>query len=296
MKDQAQKLRELARSTPINSPPAKTVRHYRLPRSIAVTSGKGGVGKSNIALYLAVSLTAMKKKVLLVDADLGLANAHILLGVAPKRSIAHFMENTCRLEECISTVSTGFDLLAGASGIENCANSDTLALMRLQQAFEQVEKEYDFLVIDTGAGIGSVVTRFAANADMALVIMTPEPTSLADAYAMVKVLTERSSPSLGVVVNMASNDREGTEIFDKLNTLVVKFLKRPLVHFGTLPFYPEVGRAVRRQYSILEEHKNSLFSIRLHGIARRLQGNEILRRQGFFERLFHKKPYNGDVS
>lgn len=293
--DQAHNLRELVRND--NAPPSKrksvsggkTV----FPRCIAITSGKGGVGKSNIALYLAMAFSFARKKVLLIDADLGLANVHILLGIAPQRTIAHFIDNECSLTEVVSEIMPGFDLLPGASGIEKLANSDMLNLARLQQAFTSLEKAYDTLIIDTGAGIGRVVTHFAGNADTALVVMTPEPTSLADAYAMVKVLYEHGAQSIGVIVNMATTDREGTETFDRLNTLVVKFLKRPLQHYGTLPFFAEVGRAVRRQRNLLVDKKDSAFSLRIHGMARRLNGNGVPLRQGFFERLFRRETVSG---
>jgi len=294
--DQAHKLRELVRNektTPQKNTGTPRGEGTSLPRCIAITSGKGGVGKSNIALYLSMACATARRKVLLIDADLGLANAHILLGIAPHRTISNFIENECSLAEVVSEVMPGLDLLPGASGIEKLANSDMLNLARLQQAFSSLEKNYDTLIIDTGAGIGRVVTHFAASADTALVVMTPEPTSLADAYAMVKVLNEHGANSIGVIVNMTTSDREGVETFDRLNTLVVKFLKRPLQHFGTLPFFADVGRAVRRQRSILTDKKDSVFSMRIHGMARRLHGNSVSLKQGFFERLFRNGSFSG---
>lgn len=287
--DQAQRLRELAHRHGLNPTKRTTIAGtFRHAKSIAVTSGKGGVGKSNLSLFLASAFSASGKRVLLLDADLGLANLHILLGIAPKYSIAHVIEGTCSLEQTITRCEGEFDLIPGASGLETLATLEPERVAFLQESFLQLERRYDLLLIDTGAGIGSVVTRFASGTDMTLIIMTPEPTSLADAYAMIKVLFERGVRDIGVIVNMAASDREGREIFDKLNALVLKFLKRSLQLYGNLPIYKEVGRYVRKQRLMLLEKKNTVFSLRLSGVARRVNGLPSGVKESFFERLFHR--------
>lgn len=290
MNDQAQRLRELAAGGGMSPLPsgagAKTAGVQKgSPASIAVTSGKGGVGKTNCALFLASAFTALKKRVLLLDADLGLANVHILLGIAPRKTIAHVVEGECQLDEVVTTTSGGFDIIPGASGIERMATLDRGRLELLQREFRRLETRYDLLLVDTGAGIGTAVTQFASGADLTLIIMTPEPTSLADAYAMVKVISERSDRPIGVVVNMAASDREGTEIFDRLNALVVKFLKRSLEHYCTLPIYREVGQYVRKQRLLLLEKKNTVFARCIYSLAGRVIGSELQVRRGFFDRL-----------
>jgi flagellar biosynthesis protein FlhG len=295
--DQAHRLRELAHRHGISSAKKKPVSVNSFPaKSIAVTSGKGGVGKSNLALFLASAFATAGKRVLLLDADLGLANLHILLGIAPKHTIAQVIEGSCSLEQTITPCTGEFDLIPGASGLEELALLNDVRVAQLQCAFNELEHRYDLMLIDTGAGIGSVVTRFASGTDMTLIVMTPEPTSLADAYAMVKVLYERGVHTIGVIVNMAVSDRDGREIFDKLNALVIKFLKRSLQLYGTLPMYREVGRYVRRQRLLLLEKKNTVFSMRIHGVARRLGGLPARAKTGFFERLFHRaEEGNGSV-
>lgn len=289
MNDQAQHLRELAHEHGINSQHGRVVAgKFHTAKSIAVTSGKGGVGKSNLSLFLASAFSASGKRVLLLDADLGLANLHILLGIAPRYSIAQVIEGTCSLEQTITRCEGEFDLIPGASGLESLATLEPERVAVLLEGFTELERRYDILLIDTGAGIGSVVTQFASGTDMTLVVMTPEPTSLADAYAMIKVLFERGVREIGVIVNMASSDREGREIFDKLNALVVKFLKRTLQLYGNLPIYKEVGRYVRKQRLMLLEKRNTVFSLRLHGIVRRINGVPSGVKKGFFERLFHR--------
>ena len=289
MNDQAQRLRELAHRHDFTLSGSKEVYQKaardRLPKSITVTSGKGGVGKSNIALFLAVSFASVNRRVLLLDADLGLANVHILLGIAPRLTLSHVVEGACRLDATVTSTEGGFDIVPGASGLEKMANLDSGRLDQLRREFLQLESRYDILLIDTGAGIGSIVTQFASGADLVLIVMTPEPTSLADAYAMVKVLSERSDRPIGVVVNMAASDREAVEIFDKLNALVVKFLKRSLEHVATLPQNREVGQYVRKQRLLLLEKNNSVFAQRIHKLAARITGSRYRVAGGFFERM-----------
>ena len=228
MNDQAQKLREMARDHEFvrASSPLSDQKTVTTCKSIAVTSGKGGVGKTNVALSLAVTLASLKKKVLLLDADLGLANVHILLGLAPVYNLSHFFDQVCSLEEVIVRGVGGVDILPGASGLEKMANLDQGRLEMLQHSFSRLEQQYDFMIIDTGAGIGANVVRFASKTDMAILVMSPEPTSLADAYAMVKVLCDKGAQRIEPLVNMAVSDRDGMETFDRLNALVLKFLKR----------------------------------------------------------------------
>lgn len=290
MNDQAQRLRELARQKQsgntaservLNAVPTELIKC----RSIAVTSGKGGVGKTNIALFLAVTLSAARKKVLLLDADLGLANVHILLGMAPANNISHFIDGDCKLEEVICRGPGGFDILPGASGLEKLANIDIGRLELLQKEFSKLEKEYDYLLIDTGAGIGVSVTQFASRADTVLLVMTPDPTSLADAYAMVKILYEKGTRKIAVLVNMAASEKEGTETFDRLNALVVKFLKKPLEMAGTLPLNRDLSRSVRRQQVLILEKGQELMAARVQSITRKLSGLTFTGRQSFFSRF-----------
>lgn len=292
MTDQAQRLRELVKSHETLASKASREQFAAVPfvmkstKSIAVTSGKGGVGKSSMALFLASTLSAMKKKVLLLDADLGLANVHIFLGIAPHKTIAHVIEGSCTLNETIVSGPGGFEIIPGASGLEKLANLDIGRLEQLRQEFSRLETNYDVLLIDTGAGIGTNVTQFAAKTDVALVVMTPEPTSLADAYAMVKVLYERGAHRVAIVVNMAASDRDGVETFDRLNALVVKFLKKPLDHFGTLLYNRDVSRYVRKQQLLELGKNNDQLVHRLQGICRRLIGLQRVEKTGFFGRFW----------
>jgi flagellar biosynthesis protein FlhG len=297
--DQAHNLRSLVRNRPDAAPPRDAEPSHvpvRVPaavkgyfcRSVAVTSGKGGVGKSNLALMLGLALTNMKKKVLLLDADLGLANIHILLGLAPRHSIAHLIEGTCSVKDIICEGPAGIHIIPGASGLESLANLEPLQLELFIRALSSLEEQYDYLIVDTGAGIGRIATEFCRHADLGLLVLTPEPTSLADAYAMVKVLYEKHIARLSVVVNMAQSEREGREIFDKLNALVIKFLKVPLELAGIVSYDAELPRLIKKQKVVLLEQPMRQVSQQISQCARKICGLPVVKKEHFFSRLFRR--------
>jgi flagellar biosynthesis protein FlhG len=286
--DQAQKLREIARDAAVR-PPSPLIQRVSSKRcvSIAVTSGKGGVGKTTLSLVLASSLAKLQKKVLLMDADLGLANLHILLGLAPRFNLGHLVAGECGMDDIIIEAAPGVYLAPGASGLERLANLDAGRLERLRMDFMGLEDRYDYLIMDTGAGISSAVTGFARNADLVLLVMTLDPSSLADAYAMVKVLYEKGSTNIAVAVNMAANEREGRARFDDLNKLVVKFLKKPVELYAILPNDSEILRLGRKQIHLVGQGGGNKFYGITSLLARRICGaGKIGADSGFFDRLF----------
>ncbi len=233
-------------------------------------------------------LLSFKKKVLLLDADLGLANVHILLGIAPEKNISHFIDGKCSIEQIVYHGPGGIDIVPGASGLEKIANLDHGRLEMFQHEFVRLESQYDYVIVDTGAGIGTMVTQFASKTDITLLVMTPEPTSLADAYAMVKVLYEKGCEKIGVVVNMCVSDREANETFDRLNTLVVKFLKRPVDFFGSLPVNRDVPQYVKKQKLIVLDKGHEQFNNRVIDIVRRISGIHVVRKESFFLKFWNK--------
>jgi flagellar biosynthesis protein FlhG len=253
-----------------------------------VTSGKGGVGKTNICLSLGIALSMMKKKVLILDADLGLANIHLLLGISPGRTLEHYVKKECGLNEVIFAGPEGVHILPGASGIEAMADLEPLRLGVLTRELSALEQDYDFLLIDTGAGIGRIATEFASMADTVILVVTPEPTSLADAYAMVKVLYRKKDASVSVLVNMAANEADGAETFDRLNALVVRFLQRPLSCIGVIPFDKQVGSSVRRQSAMTLAHPKTAFASRIRQAGRTLCGLPAAQKENFFSRMLKK--------
>jgi flagellar biosynthesis protein FlhG len=289
--DQAQKLRETFRNTSrmdFNALETTSVLPDSTPSSctsIAVTSGKGGVGKTNVCLSLGIMLSLMKKKVLILDADLGLANIHILLGLAPDKTLHNYINKECSLYDIVMQGPAGIHIVPAASGLEAMANIEPVQLGLLLRELSQLERNYDFLLIDTGAGIGRTVTEFASMADRGILVATAEPTSLADAYAVTKVLYKKRIPALSVVVNMASSDKEGKETFDRLNALVVKFLNRPLELLGIIPFDKQVAVSVRKQVAMALSQPRSLFASRMQQCARHLCGASAVKKESFFTRI-----------
>jgi flagellar biosynthesis protein FlhG len=293
MNDQARRLRELAgagmfEALAVSDSRFSGARGRQHCTSIAVTSGKGGVGKTNIALSLAIALSRMKKKVLLFDGDLGLANLHLLLGVAPRSDLSHVVRGLRTLEEIVWKGPMGVDMLPGASGMEEMADLTGSSVERLRRELSLFEQRYDYLIIDTAAGIAAPVTRLASRVDLALLVLTPEPTSLADAYAMAKVLFELGAERIASVVNMALSDREGAETFDRLNTLVVKFLKKCVMSYGILPYEKEVPRSVKKQQVLVLDDPAGRFSGKIQSVAWKITGTAPAVPGGFFGRLWNQ--------
>jgi flagellar biosynthesis protein FlhG len=255
--------------------------------TIAVTSGKGGVGKTTVALSLAAAIARMRRKVLLIDADFGLASVHILLGIAPRRNLSQAICGECAIETIVSHGPGGIHLIPGTGGVESMANLSRSDLARAIGLLSRFEREYDFIIIDTAAGIGDSVTRLAMHADLPIVVVTPEPASLADAYAMLKVLHRHGARQSAAVINMAASDREGAETFDRLNALVLQFLQRRVQCFGSLPFDREISRYVKSQRVAVIENPNGSFSGKVQKMAWKISGRPSLRRMGFFDRVMH---------
>lgn len=231
-------------------------------RRIAVISGKGGVGKTVITVNLAASLTASGQSVLVLDADLGLANLDIILGLDPKRTIQDIFKGACRTDDVLIKTAKGFDLLPAGSGLqENTILSKNLT-EKMEAVLAELEERYDIMLFDAGAGVGDVVLFFAALAHRILLVVTPEPTSLMDAYASIKVLKqlyERNEFLLVVnQVNPECPDLIGTSVARHLQSVISKYVDAstfPPVHLqliGSLPQDPAIPRSVRHRQLLSE--------------------------------------------
>ncbi len=245
-------------------------------RVISVTSGKGGVGKTNTVANLALALRKMGKRVLVLDADLGLANMDVLLGLNPRYSINHVFKGEKKLEEVIVTAPSGFKLLPAASGIQELTDLDSSQKLLLLNEFDALQDMFDVLLIDTGAGISSNVMYFNFAAMERMVIVTNEPTSLTDAYALIKVLTNKyHQKRFKILVNAARNGHEAERIYRNLSRVVDQFLSSPSLDFlGWIPYDKQIPMAVRHQQMVLQRYPHTPASKSFVDLAERLMDDQ----------------------
>nr|MBI3612532.1 MinD/ParA family protein [Nitrospirota bacterium] len=220
---------------------------------IAVTSGKGGVGKTNVVANLALAMAQTGKRVMVLDADLGLANLDVLLGLVPAYTLEHVLAGDKRLDEIILTGPAGVQILPASSGIQDLTALTPDQQRLLRDEFDRLAQDVDVLLIDTGAGISSNVLFFAVAAQEIMVVASPEPTSITDAYALMKVLSNRfSEKRFRLLVNMVRRREEGPEVYRKIGLVADRFLNISIDYVGAIPADDYVPMAVRRQRAVLD--------------------------------------------
>jgi len=230
-------------------------------RTLAITSGKGGVGKSNVATNLAVTLAQKGAKVCIFDADTNLANVNILMGLTPKYSIHHVLNGVKTIDEVMVTGPGNVSIIPAASGIAETSDLDEAQKKRLLSAIETLEQRFDYLLIDTAAGISDSVIRFLLSAESILLVISTEPTSLTDAFALLRVLKRFGyTRTTHVLVNMAINFGNGMEIFKRFDGAVKKYLKLPLNFIGYITDDIAVRDSVRQQCPVVLYRPDSLAS------------------------------------
>lgn len=291
MSDQAARLRQLAMAYRNQAAaPAGPLQNTRRTRVLAITSGKGGVGKSNISVNLSQALVARGKDVVLMDADLGLGNADILLGTVPPYHLGHLLRGERSLPDLIHRCPSQIKLIAGGGGLAELANMSDAQVHSFVDALRSLDGQADYLILDTGAGLGTVVQQFTMAADQVLVVTTPEPTALADAYTLIKTLAKRSrSMQFGLVVNQTEGPAEGADVANRLATTARSFLGVTVEHVGSLPRDPQVWQAVRRQVPFFVGSPSAPASRAIDRMADRLMGAELAEppthQPGFFDKL-----------
>lgn len=225
----------------------------RSPRVIAVTGGKGGVGKSCVAVNLGLALSMAGRDTLLLDADLGLANVDVLLGLQPKCNLANLLAGDCGIEDLVLDAAHGLKVVPATSGKRNMVEMSQSEYAAVIRAFDDYPRPPEFLIVDTAAGISSSVSMFAAAADDVLVVACDEPASLTDAYAVIKVLArECGVRNFKVVANMVYNASHGRQLFEKLERVATRFLDVTLEFTGVVPHDEQLRRAVRRQMGVVD--------------------------------------------
>lgn len=273
----------------------------RSAKAIAITSGKGGVGKSNIAVNLAAAMAQTGKRVVLLDADLGLANADVLCSITPRRTIEHVFEGRATLREIMIPGPGGFMLVPGASGVADMADLDPERRQILMRELVRLERSADVILVDTGAGISRSVVGFAAAAERVIVVCTPEPTSITDAYGMIKsLLTASRDISIRLLVNMVESEAEGRDVHQRMQQACSTFLRYPIELAGLVPRDPSVTQAVRSQLPFVIGSPNGLATRRIRDLASSELGERVSRpsqgpQHGFFNRFTRWLGFSDDV-
>jgi len=240
---------------------AKTEKEQQQPeaRVIAVSSGKGGVGKTSLVVNLAITLAAMKQRVVVFDADLGMANAEVLMGVSPTSTLFDCLYGEKDIEDIIMPGPCGIKLISGGSGFIELANLDSIKRQQLIDSLSYFDSETDYLFIDTGAGISKNVLGFVAAASEVIIVVTPEPTSLTDAYSLIKVLSMfKVHSEVMVVVNRASDEVEARRTAYRIEKVVNQFLQIKINCIGWIMEDKLVGKAVKNQepFSMFRPYSN----------------------------------------
>jgi flagellar biosynthesis protein FlhG len=222
-----------------------------MSNSIAIASGKGGVGKTTIAVNLALTLSAMGSKVSLMDADFGLANAHILLGINPRKTIRDVLKNGMSVEDVIETGPLGLKFISGGNGLIDILNIEKNSKYQLIRALDPVEKYTDTLVVDIPAGASENSMTFASAVDRLVIVLVGEPTSFMDAYTFIKTANlDYGIQNFSIVVNMADNEKSGRETFSKFRDIVGKFLDANLTFSGSIPRTKKIQTAIIKKLPV----------------------------------------------
>ena len=246
----------------------RRMKQSRLIKVIAVTGGKGGVGKTNITLNTAVAMAKQGKRVLVLDADLGLANVDVMLGLRVDKNLSHVLSGECTLDEVLVTGPHGIKIAPATSGSQSMTELTPTQHAGLIRAFSELKTHIDVLIVDTAAGISDMVLSFSRASQDIMVVVCDEPTSLTDAYALIKILNrEHGVFKFKVVANMVRNAREGQELFNKLSKVTGRFLDVALELVATVPFDENIRKAVRKQTPIVDAFPSSPAALAISELA-----------------------------
>ena len=240
---------------------------------IAVTGGKGGVGKTNVSVNLGVAMSKLGRRVTLLDADLGLANVDVLLGLKPQKTLKDVLDGSCRLGEVLLEGPGGMNIVPAASGLQEMVKLGPREHAGLIGAFSDIAHRMDVLIIDTAAGISDEVVSFLCAAQEILVVACNEPTSITDSYALIKVLSQRYGVQrVRVVANMVRSDEDANAVYDKLQNVAERFLDVTLLHAGAISYDDHLRRAVQKQRSVVELYPTSRISGDFMRLAAQVDG------------------------
>jgi len=260
---------------------------------IAVTGGKGGVGKSNVSINLSIALAEMGRRVVLLDADLGLANIDVLLGITSKRNISDVINGDCSLRDVLVEGPHGIKIVPASSGTQKMVSLNPLEHAGLINAFSELSQDLDVLIVDTAAGISDGVVSFLRAAQEIIVVVCDEPTSITDSYALIKLLNrDYDMYRFRVLANMVKSQEEGRHLFSKLTNVTERFLDVALQYVGCIPYDEAVKKAVQRQRAVLDAYPRAKASLAYKTLAQKadswpLPSTPRGHLEFFVERLVH---------
>ncbi len=285
--DQAEGLRRMVKPRPI--------------RVIAVTGGKGGVGKTNISVNLAVAMAQEGRRVMLLDADLGLANIDVVLGLHPQHDLSHVLNGECALEDVIVDGPAGIRVVPGASGVQQMAELSEVEHAGLIRAFSDIGNDLDVLVVDTAAGISDTVVSFSRAAHEVLVVVCDEPASITDAYALIKLLNrEYGVDRFRVLANMVHSAQEGRDLYGKMCRVTDRYLDVMLSYSGSIPYDDALKKAVKSQKPVIQAYPRSRIAQTFKNLAKKVDNWPVPDGAGghlqfFVERLIQYTSQNGGL-
>lgn len=299
MNDQAHKLRRLVEDKQQEKhhisvlPESRVIKRENVmlqSRIIAVTSGKGGVGKTNLTVNLAIALSMMGQKVLIIDADLGMANVDVVLGASSKYSLLNLIEDDITIMDVLTEGPYGIKYLSGGSGMEKLINFTIQEFEHITKKLYECEGFADIILIDTGAGLGQNVLNFLIASDEVILVTTPEPTAMTDAYAIMKAYSAyASSINMKLIVNRVFDENEGSVVIDKLVRAAERFLRLHVVPLGEIYEDRNMVKAVKAQTPLLLSYPNTISAKCIRAVAENLLdgGNVTVSRgmKGFLEKF-----------
>ena len=290
--DQAEQLRNIIKA---GSRPQRP-----LARVITVTSGKGGVGKSNVAINLAIQFKKMGQRVIILDADFGLANIEVMFGAVPKHNLCDLIYQGKNIREIITWGPMDVGFISGGSGIAGMSNLSRDYLTYIIKNLSELDEMADIIIVDTGAGISDAVLEFLVASGEILLVTTPEPTSITDSYSLVKALNRhprfsKEDSQIKVIANKVENGQEGRVLFEKLDTVVARYLKIPITYLGMIPQDAQLAKAVMQQMPVSIQTPDSRSAQAYETLAAKLMNKELnktLTKRGmaaFFSHIISKR-------